>query len=139
MLEFQKADVFPEIIDVNASGKGSLIFLALEFENSQTGFAALGERGKRAEAVGEEAAKECLDFLATDAVVDEYLADQLVPFMALAKGRSSFTTSRITPHLLTNIWVAEQFLPVKFWVSGDEGGPGEVSVYGVGHGQSSDE
>lgn len=139
MLEFEKAEISTEIIDAPALNKGSLVFIALEFENGQTGFAALGERGKRAEAVAEEAARECIDFLATDAAIDEHLADQLVPLMALAKGRSSFTTSKITSHLLTNIWVAEQFLPVKFWVSGDEGGPGEVSVYGVGHGQSSDE
>lgn len=139
MLEFEDAEILPEIIDADAPSKGSLVFIALEFENSQTGFIALGGRGKRAEVVAEEAVKQCIDFLATDAAVDEYLADQLVPLMALAKGRSSFTTSTITAHLLTNIWVTEQFLPVKFWVSGDEGGPGEVSVYGVGHGQSSDE
>jgi len=139
ILESEKAKVVPEIINASALNKGSVVFIALELENGRAGFTALGERGKRAEVVAEEAAKECVDFLATDAAVDEHLADQLVLLMALAKGRSSFTTSKITSHLLTNIWVAEQFLPIKFWVSGDEGEPGEVSVYGVGHGQSSDE
>lgn len=128
-----------EVIDDPSPGQGSAIFILAEFDKSQAGFTALGERGKRAEAVGEEAGEECMEFLKTDAAIDEHLANQLIPLMALAKGRSSFTTSRITSHLLTNIWVAEQFLNVKFWVAGDEGESGEVSVYGVGFGQSDEE
>lgn len=135
ILESKGVEVSSEIIDVPALDKGTVVFIALELENSRAGFTSLGEMGKRAEVVAEEAARECVDFLGTDAAIDEHLADQLITLMALAKGRSSFTTSIITSHLLTNIRVAEQFLPIKFWVSGDEGEPGEVSVYGVGHGQ----
>jgi len=52
--------------------------------------------------------------------------------MALAKGQSAFTTTRITNHLLTNIWVIEQFLPVKFEVKGNVGEEGMVFVKGAG-------
>ena len=48
--------------------------------------------------------------------------------LALAAGPSTFTTSQITQHLLTNIWVVEQFLPVRFQVEGQEGEPGRVTV-----------
>jgi hypothetical protein len=48
---------------------------------------AKGERGQAAEAAGTIAAAELLELLATGACVDEHLADQLVIFMALAKGR----------------------------------------------------
>jgi RNA 3'-terminal phosphate cyclase len=51
--------------------------------------------------------------------------------MALAK-ESSFTTSRITRHLLTNIWVVEQFLPVRFEVEGMEGEAGVVRALRTG-------
>jgi len=85
--------------------------------------------------VAEEACKECMDFLNTGAAIEEHLADQLVPLMALAEGRSCFTTSKISLHLLTNIWVAEQFLPVEFQVDGEEGQSGRVSVDGVGFGR----
>ncbi|MFC1716988.1 RNA 3'-terminal phosphate cyclase [Candidatus Poribacteria bacterium] len=138
ILKSEGIEVSSEIVEPPAQDKATVVFVAVEFENGRAGFMALGERGKRAEVVAEEAANECVDFLRADAAIDEHLADQLIPLMALAKGRSSFTTSRITSHLLTNIWVAEQFLPIKFWVSGDEGEPGEVSVYGVGYGQPSD-
>ncbi len=139
ILESTGLSVSSEILDVPALDKGSAMFIALELENGRAGFTSLGAMGRRAEIVAEEAARECVDFLRSGAAIDEHLADQLIPLMALAKGRSSFTTSRITSHLLTSIWVVEQFLPIKFWVSGDEGEPGEVSVYGVGYGHSSDE
>jgi RNA 3'-terminal phosphate cyclase len=38
----------------------------LEYEQTTAGFDALGERGKSAEAVGEEAAEAALDFLERD-------------------------------------------------------------------------
>ena len=67
--------------------------------------------------------------MASGAAVDKHLADQLVIYMALAKGESTLIVGTITKHLLTNIWVIEQFLPVKF--DGDKE-TGRVSVKGVG-------
>jgi RNA 3'-terminal phosphate cyclase (ATP) len=74
---------------------------------------ALGKPGLKAEKVGEIAANAIIDELRSGAGVDEFLADQLIPYMALAGG-GSFTTRKITLHTKTNIWVTEQFLPVKF-------------------------
>jgi RNA 3'-terminal phosphate cyclase len=48
--------------------------------------------------------------------------------MALAKSRSVFTTCRVTPHLLTNVWVVEQFLGPKVRVEGSEGKKGKVII-----------
>jgi len=121
-----------ESVDLPSSGQGTFVFILAELEKSRAGFIALGARGKRAEEVGEEASQQCMDFLRANAAIDEHLADQLIPLMALARGYSVFKTSRITRHLLTNIWVAEQFLPVRFRVEGEEGQPGTVSVGGVG-------
>jgi RNA 3'-terminal phosphate cyclase (ATP) len=123
-----------EVVNAPAGGQGTVVFISAEFEKSRAGFTSLGARGKRAEKVAEEACQECLGFVKTGAAIEEHLADQLVPLMALAEGRSCFTTSKISLHLLTNIRVAEQFLPVKFQVSGEEGQPGRVSVDGVGFG-----
>jgi RNA 3'-terminal phosphate cyclase (ATP) len=112
--------------------KGSYVFIAAEFENGRAGFVSLGARGKRAEEVAEEASNQCIDYFNQEAAIDEHLADQLVPLMALAEGHSCFTTTSISSHLLTNILVAEQFLPVRFKVDGEEGQPGRVSVDGIG-------
>ena len=115
-----------ERIKGESIGQGTFVFLKAEFENVHAGFSALGARGKRAENVADEACRALADFLASNAAVDPHLADQLILPMALAKGESRFTTSQITRHLTTNIWLVQQFLPVQFEVNGTENEPGEV-------------
>jgi RNA 3'-terminal phosphate cyclase (ATP) len=121
----------PEIEIVNAPslGTGTLVFLISRFDGGSAGVTSLGQKGKRAEKVADDACSKLFQFVASDAAVDEHLADQLVLYMALSKGRSSIITERITTHLKTNIWLVEQFLPVTFHVDEIEG---SVSVEGVG-------
>ena len=107
-------------------GRGTLVFLKAEFENVQVGFSALGARGKRAERVADEACEALFGFVKSGAAIEPHLADQLVLPMALAKGESRFTTSQITRHLTTNIWLVQQFLPVRFEVNGAENEPGVI-------------
>jgi RNA 3'-terminal phosphate cyclase (ATP) len=95
-------------------GRGTVLFLAGRFEGGAGGFTSLGRRGKKAEAVADDACNEFLAFLDSNGVVDVHLADQLVLYMALARGTSTLITERISDHLLTNMWVIEQFAPVKF-------------------------
>jgi RNA 3'-terminal phosphate cyclase (ATP) len=72
------------------------------------GGSALGERGLPAERVGSLAAEELVAQLASKAAVDRHLADQLVPYLALAGG--SYTAPEVTSHASTNIWTASRFL-----------------------------
>ncbi|NVM26986.1 MAG: RNA 3'-phosphate cyclase, partial [Desulfobacterales bacterium] len=95
-------------------GQGTVLFLTAQFEGSVGGFTSLGRKGKRAEEVADDACNEFIKFLDSKGIVDIHLADQLVLYMALARGRSTLITERITDHLLTNIWVIEQFLPLRF-------------------------
>ena len=109
-------------------GQGTSFFLKAEFENSVAGFGALGERGKRAEKVAEEACLEFWQFMQSAGAVDPHLADQLIPYLALAHGRSTLTVSKISKHLLTNIWVVKQFLQTEILVEGEEGEQGRVII-----------
>ncbi len=88
---------------------------------------ALGKSGLKAEKVGSSAAKSILEELKSGAGVDIYLADQLIPYMAMAGG-GSYTVRTITPHTKTNIWVTEQFLDVKFNIEELKAGLFRVSV-----------
>jgi RNA 3'-terminal phosphate cyclase (ATP) len=117
-----------ELIEAPARGPGTIVFLLAEYEQAIAGFTALGARGKPAEKVAEEACAQFMAHHQSGAAVDPHLADQLILPLALAAGPSAFTTSCITQHLLTNIWVVEQFLPVRFQVEGQEGEPGRVTV-----------
>ena len=76
---------------------------------------ALGEQGKRAEIVGEEAANNLIKEIETKAPVDKHLADQILPFMALI-GDSKIKVSEITNHCRTNIYTIQQFLGEIFKV-----------------------
>ncbi len=96
-----------EVKDYPSTGSGITLWCGT------LGGSALGKPGLRAEKVGESAAEAILSELKSGAGVDVYLADQLIPYLALAGG-GSFTTRMITPHTKTNIWVTEQFIDVKF-------------------------
>lgn len=113
---------------VPGEGTGSFFFLVAESENMVAGFSSLGERGKRAEEVAKEAVDALKDYLQSGACIDSHLADQLLVFMALTKGESSFTTHRITHHLLTNLWVIQQFVNIRISLSGELGSMGRVDI-----------
>jgi RNA 3'-terminal phosphate cyclase (ATP) len=97
-------------------------------DRGRAGFSSLGEKGKTAERVADEACDQVFAYLERAGVAGPYLADQLLVPMALAPGSSSLTTTRVTEHLLTNRWVVEQFLPGRVKVAGDVGEPGLVTV-----------
>lgn len=68
---------------------------------------ALGERGKKAELVGKEAAQNLINEIESKAPIDKHLADQILPFMALFRGK--IKASKITNHAKTNIYTIEKF------------------------------
>lgn len=119
------------LVDAPTPGQGTFLFLAAESEHAVAGFTALGERGKRAETVGAEAAAELLGYCGTDAALDPHLADQLILYLALSGEKSVFTTSCITRHLLTNLWVVGLFQPISYRIEGEEGKPGRVLLSGT--------
>jgi RNA 3'-terminal phosphate cyclase (ATP) len=114
--------------------KGTLLLLLAEFEAvppNQPGracFYSLGELGKPAERVADEAVDALDAFLAADGVVDQYLADQLLLPLTFANGPSRIHTSRITEHLLTNAHVITAFTKTSINIQGDSGSPGSVDI-----------
>jgi len=118
-----------EIVDAPSPGQGTAVFLVAEYEYTAAGFSSPGKRGKPAEKVAEEACREFIAYHQSGACLDKHLADQLILPLALARGPSAFTTCEITQHLLTNVWVVEQFLDVRFEIEGEEGEKGRVRVF----------
>jgi RNA 3'-phosphate cyclase len=82
--------------------------------NSIMGASSLGERGKRAEDVGRECAELLKKQIDTKATLDRWMADQILPYLALAKGKSLVSVAEITNHCITNMHVIQKFLPVRF-------------------------
>ncbi|MCW4010164.1 MAG: RNA 3'-terminal phosphate cyclase [Candidatus Bathyarchaeota archaeon] len=102
----------------NPIQKGSSLALWAE-TNAQAilGADAIGEPKKTAEAVAAEATQKLLAELASQATVDTYLADMLVPYVALAKGASAYLTGTVSEHLEANLWLAEKIVGARFKVN----------------------
>lgn len=96
---------------------GSGIDLWAEGEETILGANALGARGKQAEDVGKQAAAALIRQMESAAGVDEWLGDQILPFLAIAGGESTISTPCITEHLKTNLWVIRRFFPIETRIS----------------------
>ncbi|MFN3134794.1 MAG: RNA 3'-terminal phosphate cyclase [Candidatus Kryptonium sp.] len=103
--------------ELSSHSKNTTIAITGIFENSVCCYTNLGEKGKRAEVVAEEASEKFLKFLSTNSAVDEYMADQILPLISLAPGTSEFTTPRLTNHLKTNMDVIKKFVDVEFEIT----------------------
>jgi len=101
----------------NPLQKGSSIVLWAETDRGAVlGADAIGELGKTSEAVGVEAAEKLYVEVSSRATVDVHLADMLIPYVALARGRSAYYARELSDHLETNIWLTETILGVRFKV-----------------------
>jgi RNA 3'-terminal phosphate cyclase (ATP) len=116
------------VLNVSTPGQGTFVFLKAESEKSVAGFTSLGERRKKAEAVGEEAAAYFLKYYSTGASLDPHLSDQIVLYLSICKDESEFSTSCVTEHLMTNLWVIGLFHCYEYTVEGEAGKPGIVRI-----------
>jgi RNA 3'-terminal phosphate cyclase (ATP) len=101
----------------NPLQKGSSLVLWAETDtNAILGADAIGELRKTSETVGTEAGEKLYEEIIARPTVDAHLADLLVPYVALAQGKSTYLTRTLSEHLQTNVWLAEKILNVKFTI-----------------------
>lgn len=117
------------IKSVDSFSPGSSVTCYAVCENSVLGGDCLGERGLKAEIVGQRAAEQLIRSLKSKAAFDKHMADQILVYIALAKGKPEVRVEEVTDHCRTNIHVIEQILPVLFEVNEDKK---EISVEGTG-------
>lgn len=121
-------DINIKLQKLNSPSKGTSLFLAAEFEGGRACFTSLGELGKPAERVADQAVDELNHFLQSGAAMDPYLADQLLLPLSLAKGSSTLYTASITQHLITNAQIIQMFLPTRININGELNQPGWVTI-----------
>jgi RNA 3'-terminal phosphate cyclase (ATP) len=83
-----------------------------------TSFFAIGERGKPAESVADDAADEAIRFRESKCPVDPHSADQIVLPLAFAVGASEYRTSDVDKHLPTHIDILKLFLDREITLEG---------------------
>ena len=103
---------------VDTLSAGCFIRSHAHFENSKLGADTLGKRGRKAEDVGKDAARELQSAIESNAPIDSWMVDQIIPYMGLAvistNEVSKIKIPQLTKHANTNIWVVKKFLPVDF-------------------------
>lgn len=122
----QTAEV--ESIAVRSRAPGVAVSVWAEFERGRGSGSSLGQRGVRMETVVENAFATFSEWFDSEATLDAFLADQVLPIAALAEGKTVYSTPRITRRLVTLAWVIKQFIPVHITIKGQEGYPGTVTV-----------
>jgi len=96
----------------NCIAPGNFVSLEIECDYVTEVFTGFGERTVAAEAVADQATLAARRYLASEAAVGEYLADQLLLPMALAGG-GRFTTLPPSRHTTTNIEIIKKFLDLE--------------------------
>ena len=94
---------------VKGISQGNSAYVQLNYAEHQQLFTTLGEKRKTAEQVAKDLAKQVTAYLGSTAVVDEYLADQLLLPLALAQG-GEFTTQVLSEHSRTQAEMIQRFL-----------------------------
>jgi len=69
--------------------------------------------GKRPDELGANAAKELIENLEHGGTLDEYATDQVIIFMALAKGKSTVVVGPLSLHTQTSIHFSQLMTGVR--------------------------
>jgi len=103
------ASIMVEETEAPSPGTGIVLWT----KGKHLGGDCLGERGKRAEQVGREAAKELVEEIKSGADLDVHAVDQIIPYLAIA-GEARFKCREISRHAETEMWLLKKFMDVEF-------------------------
>lgn len=92
-----------------APGQGNVLMLEVAHENVTEVFTGFGEVNRAAEAVASTAVDQCRRYLTASAPAGEYLTDQLILPMAVARA-GSFRSTGLSRHSTTHLELIRDFL-----------------------------
>ncbi|OPY80439.1 MAG: RNA 3'-terminal phosphate cyclase [Syntrophus sp. PtaU1.Bin005] len=91
-----------------------------------------GAPRRSSEFIGRKVARTLMETLKSGATVDVHVADQIIPFAALAEGWSSFRIPEVTDHIDSRLWMVETFLGAR-----TERSNRTLRIRGIGYRRSS--
>nr|WP_277606232.1 RNA 3'-terminal phosphate cyclase [Acinetobacter genomosp. 15BJ] len=94
---------------LNGISQGNTMYVKVAYTHHIQLFTALGEMRKSAEQIANHLAEQVKQYINSQAVVDEYLADQLLLPLALGQG-GEFTAQCISEHTRTQAAMIEKFI-----------------------------
>ena len=108
-------------------GPGNALLITLEYDKVTEVFTGFGEKGVSAEAVANGVVKPARNYMASEATVSQFLADQLLLPMALAGG-GSFVATDWSLHAATNAEIIQRFLAVDIQIEKTTSGEARVKL-----------
>ncbi|KNC24872.1 hypothetical protein FF38_07876 [Lucilia cuprina] len=114
----------------NGSG---CILAAITSTECVLGTDSIGGKKVDANEMGATAAQKLKNLITNRVCVDEYVQDQLIIYMALAKGNSVILTGPLTNHTLTAIYVAEKMTSARFRTETLNNNHVRISCSGIGY------
>jgi RNA 3'-phosphate cyclase len=99
-----------------AVGTGGAVSVWAESDAGLLGASRVAQRGVPAETLGEAVGRELAQDMGSGATLDTHAADQVLVYLALARGDSRFRVREITSHARTAMWLIPRFLPVRYGV-----------------------
>lgn len=115
-------------IEDSISPGSSILIYSVGEQGPFIGGNSIGERGKPAEEVGREAAKLFSEEYLSKAPIDRHVGDMLVTLLPFAKRESKFKVSRVTQHLITNLYITSIFTKCKYNIDEMQDGTAIVSI-----------
>jgi len=103
----------PAYKEVSLQPGAALAVWARTDQGALIGADMAGAPRRPAEFIGRNVARNLMEDLKTGAGVDRYLADQLIPYCALAGGKSEYLIPHISEHVEARLWLAEEILGAK--------------------------
>jgi RNA 3'-phosphate cyclase len=109
---------------VNALSSGVGLYLWATSENGAciSSGTILGERNITSEHLGKIATNELVKYIRKEIPVDNYLSDQLIPFMGFVKESSRIKVLELTNHTKTNLELMKLFLERKYKIIKEKDG-----------------
>lgn len=102
----------PMYVETLSPGAGITLWTEYKFP---FGSSFVSQKNISSEKAGQLAATNLINNWKYGGILDEYMADQIIPFMALHS--SQIITSTLSNHSKTNIWLCKKFLRTDFTIS----------------------
>lgn len=117
----------PAYESVSAQPGAALVVWAEMSTGCLLGSDMAGAKGRTSEFIGEHVAEALLADINSMAAVDRYVADQLIPYAALAEGTTRVRIPSMTEHVETRVWLVQEMLGADVEVY-----PDGLAIQGIG-------
>jgi len=106
--------------DDTAVQKGAALFIrAATASGCLIGADCTGRPGRRSEEIARRAVRSLVEDIDSGATTDRHLADQLILFGGLARGRTSYRIPGVSEHVESNLWLVREMLGAETRIVGN--------------------